>query len=736
VNSKPEVPKTPSTTDSSQNSNNSESSPVLPRPQLASRSQSAEKSERSPVLGRPQLATRSQSVGRNQPDKKKFGFFKATSPRVEAAQKSLAENRSSKNNNKHVKTVGKLSIVGAAAPLPKELSTKDTSSSTQTISTGSSSDEEDPSKTKNNTTAAAPSRNTKSLASAWETQIQRASQQRNGQLVNNKQQSPDRKGTVKQSSPKLSPTFRLAAAIASKETFDEQTLKEDSTVGEEAASTSTTPLKVTNQPNIAVAAQWQERIRQKQGKKTSPIAVVPAKNNNTDRIEKSGTMLLNQTSGSETVPKTPTTDYDEIAAAFSTPLFGTKKQTQSDSHQMVERYFHFHEPGAMALVPFNPLEDNDADEKKDPDAQDHIGFADSSFDDVMHELTLNLGGGEDQAWVNTVMESDMFQNMTNEYLLEIICDAERRWQDSSKLSQVIVPSQLLSLNLALDHDDSEKARVILMQQSEIADLKAQLAEQTAKQHQLEPPAPMLLEGKKVADAFDTIVKSTALTTTTMLMPPSLMPTTTSLPSSSVAAPSTTVPESSVPGSSVPGSCESPVELIDSVPIEHIEVAHTDDPDVCSVTSGLTNLHDLVRTMGDAEAASLAFAASSSSFADPFVFDTTTRKSSRSPERILGSTRIVRRVPLELKAADGSNRKALYTGPVSPNGSYTGFGYFQFEGTGDVYKGEVLNGQMHGQGTYTYARRSRRSKNRQHKVLRGTFENNVFTGWDPHSAPTN
>ena len=89
---------------------------------------------------------------------------------------------------------------------------------------------------------------------------------------------------------------------------------------------------------------------------------------------------------------------------------------------------------------------------------------------------------------------------------------------------------------------------------------------------------------------------------------------------------------------------------------------------------------------------------------------------------------VREMSIDMVAADGVTlRKALYSGPTY-KGRPHGCGILKFVESGDVYMGDLVDGEMHGQGTYTV----KGAGKRKHQVLRGTFQNNVFTGsWDQY-----
>jgi hypothetical protein len=155
-------------------------------------------------------------------------------------------------------------------------------------------------------------------------------------------------------------------------------------------------------------------------------------------------------------------------------------------------------------------------------------------------------------------------------------------------------------------------------------------------------------------------------------------------------------------SSLPSSSEdddeeeedTPEETIDVAPIEHIEVNAADaswQHDDLTVWSGFQS-H--VQDRPDAE---------STTGATPLT----------------GNRRHVSGLPIDLvSAVTGVTRHAVYSGTCQGH-AITGTGVLRFE-TGDVYKGDVVDGEMHGTGTYTFAAGRR-------KVLQGTFEHNVFVG---------
>lgn len=107
------------------------------------------------------------------------------------------------------------------------------------------------------------------------------------------------------------------------------------------------------------------------------------------------------------------------------------------------------------------------------------------------------------------------------------------------------------------------------------------------------------------------------------------------------------------------------------------------------------------------------------------------------------TRVVKDMKIELSSGIKSNviRKALYSGTINVHTRLPeGQGVFQFIETGDIYKGEISAGEMHGAGTYIFAQSSNNNKknslssstsknppSRRPKELKGTFEHNVFIG---------
>ena len=176
--------------------------------------------------------------------------------------------------------------------------------------------------------------------------------------------------------------------------------------------------------------------------------------------------------------------------------------------------------------------------------------------------------------------------------------------------------------------------------------------------------------------------------------------------------------------------EPPVEQIDDIPVESIEV-HMDevsrlhDPDDLTVWSGWTQQQQQrppTPTRPEADEAS------------------TSRALVQQPQHHHQQPRMVKDYRLSLAAANGVVRQALYTGPTTaPTNNnnntntpiarhhVTGTGVLQFlSGSGssnhatDVYRGQVVQGEMHGRGTFCFG-------GQQQRVLRGVFEHNVYIG---------
>jgi len=199
-----------------------------------------------------------------------------------------------------------------------------------------------------------------------------------------------------------------------------------------------------------------------------------------------------------------------------------------------------------------------------------------------------------------------------------------------------------------------------------------------------------------------------------------------------------------------------IEQIDDIPVEQIEVCD----DAVSVASGLTNFHhDIALGKNDSFFLNASITVEESLCEPPIIAGRRSRPDAASitgaslpptkkedirfspagppprPNRpdaasMTGASlppahrsRHANGMELELTASDGSKRRATYTGTVE-NGKANGMGVMLFE-TGDMYVGQVVNNEMHGQGTYSFKRKSKKS-------LEGTFVHNVYTGWDPES----
>jgi hypothetical protein len=159
--------------------------------------------------------------------------------------------------------------------------------------------------------------------------------------------------------------------------------------------------------------------------------------------------------------------------------------------------------------------------------------------------------------------------------------------------------------------------------------------------------------------------------------------------------------------------EPPVEF----PMEQIEVYRSQDggSDVCSVTSALTHHVDTAANTNTLQAG------------DRSIVQRPDAESVSGDVQQQQQHQRVRGRLVQLQAADGSVRQAIYSGPLAM-GQPHGVGIFKFVETHDfgevaMYIGEVAMGAMHGQGTYTFKQRPDGAT----KVLKGTFQNNVFTG---------
>jgi hypothetical protein len=98
-----------------------------------------------------------------------------------------------------------------------------------------------------------------------------------------------------------------------------------------------------------------------------------------------------------------------------------------------------------------------------------------------------------------------------------------------------------------------------------------------------------------------------------------------------------------------------------------------------------------------------------------------------------TTKIVSGLQLQLASTvTGITRRAVFSGQLvahhhhrrNDDDTVTGTGVLQFIETGDVYRGEIVDSEMHGRGTYTFASASPSAPN---NVLQGDFEHNVYVG---------
>lgn len=125
----------------------------------------------------------------------------------------------------------------------------------------------------------------------------------------------------------------------------------------------------------------------------------------------------------------------------------------------------------------------------------------------------------------------------------------------------------------------------------------------------------------------------------------------------------------------------PLEQIDTIPVEEIEVT-VDQDDNVSVTSAMTEIND-VSKLNDDSASVFAAIPPSRPDAASVIGD----------EDVVLNKKQVQNMPLKLWAANGTLRRALYTGPCT-GGACTGVGTLRFE-TGDTYMGEIVNGKVRG-----------------------------------------
>ena len=203
------------------------------------------------------------------------------------------------------------------------------------------------------------------------------------------------------------------------------------------------------------------------------------------------------------------------------------------------------------------------------------------------------------------------------------------------------------------------------------------------------------------------------------------------------------------------------EDICDIPVEHIVVHSStggggggsgmghrrDDSDHWSCTSGLTAAHtamDVSRLQTDESISDWMPETNHGTFSadhHPLTAVTAGRPDAESvSESPVDTARRVQNHALTLRAADGSTREAVYSGPLQPDDGTgvlqaTGVGVLKFLSTGDMYMGDVVQGEMHGVGTYTCkaaasaSPKRKSSSARAYKVLKGYFSHNVYTGWD-------
>ncbi len=164
------------------------------------------------------------------------------------------------------------------------------------------------------------------------------------------------------------------------------------------------------------------------------------------------------------------------------------------------------------------------------------------------------------------------------------------------------------------------------------------------------------------------------------------------------------------------------EEIDHIPVEHVEVpaAEAQAPaDDLTVWSGWTQHHTVVPMRGSRP---------QTPFEDFPPVQGRRPDIDEASECAIPTNRRVRDLPLTMTAANGTVRKALYSGSLTESGQVTGVGVLKFPETGDLYCGEIVDGKMHGQGTYTFASSKKRKAGR---VLKGQFDHNVYIGWVVH-----
>ena len=362
------------------------------------------------------------------------------------------------------------------------------------------------------------------------------------------------------------------------------------------------------------AKNWQELIRKKQDKlgrnSSNRVLPVPSAQNETKNIkteagpeDSSPWRARTEPSGdsiapfSASAPNSSSHSEEEGGTIVTTPVGSPGRDALSTDD------LHWYSPEELrspprSMVPFFGREE----EKKDGEQQAVVVAENQDeefFEDVLHSVAVSVGADVEELCIAGVVQRMMMMAADDAFLMEMIRDCEDRWKDSAKLEQEVRPSPLAYLALA--PSESEQTKLLELQQAEILDLRSKVTEQTVYEQKQQALARV---------------------------------------------------GSDLPATPTSGGQEStpvaPIELIDSIPFEHIEVAVIDDQDVCSVTSGLTNLNDLARGGFVDEVPSFA------AFSDPFGHEP------RSPtDRLV--TKIVRRVPVELQYVymiDGWQRAVL------------------------------------------------------------------------------